>query len=101
MVAIVDIIYRTNVTSFSPGFVKYINASAAFENGMINTSSTSARFGADASDVVQAGERGRKSVHLTSTARYNENTLIVANIKHMPSSVGNLLDGCGVWPAYW
>ena len=78
------------------GTVDYVDQATAEAAGMLNvTSLTGAvRFGADASSVVAADARGRKSVRLHSKATYADGGLFVLDLAHMPG-------GCGQWPAFW
>jgi beta-glucanase (GH16 family) len=62
--------------------------------GLIGSSSASARFGVDSSNVYPENARGRASVRLESFSTYNGG-LFVFDIQHMPGQV------CGIWPALW
>lgn len=72
------------------GYVDYISQSDAQSAGLIDTSNGQIRMSVDSKNV--ASGRGRKSVRLTSKAKYNHG-LIVLDLEHMPGSI------CGTWPA--
>jgi hypothetical protein len=47
-------------------------------------------------------DRGRKSLRLKSKRFLSGNNILVLDIDHMPSTVGNVLPkGCSLWPAFW
>ncbi|KAF7970654.1 hypothetical protein HWV62_23350 [Athelia sp. TMB] len=75
------------------GFVTYVTESAAQSAGLISSTSSSFRFGADHTTVLSPTGAGRKSVRIQSNAAY-ETHVAVFNVNHMP-------EGCGTWPAIW
>ena len=72
----------------------YQSQSAAQTAGIISSTSSYVRFGADSSSVVASGARGRKSVRLESTTAYTRG-LFVLDADHMPG------EACGVWPSWF
>ncbi|KAJ3287371.1 hypothetical protein HK104_008644 [Borealophlyctis nickersoniae] len=74
------------------GFVDYVDRNTAQSQGLISTSGSNVLIRSDSTNVAQG--RGRKSVRLESKKSYQQGTLIVADIQHMPI-------GCGTWPAFW
>ncbi|KZP18053.1 glycoside hydrolase family 16 protein [Athelia psychrophila] len=75
------------------GFVTYVSESAAQSAGLVSSTSSSFRMGADHTSVLSASGAGRKSVRIQSNAQYNTH-VAVFNVNHMP-------EGCGTWPAIW
>jgi hypothetical protein len=52
--------------------------------------------------TVLSGTQGRKSVRLHSKRILNGNNLVIIDLDHMPSTVGQVLPkGCSLWPAFW
>lgn len=49
---------------------------------------------ADSNNVVNKGAKGRKAIRIESNKSFGANTVLVADIRHMPV-------GCGTWPALW
>jgi hypothetical protein len=85
------------VASASQGYAdssSYQSQSAAQSAGLISSTSSYVRFGADSSSVVASGARGRKSVRLESTTAYTRG-LFVLDADHMPG------EACGVWPSWF
>ncbi|KAJ5195580.1 uncharacterized protein N7498_009018 [Penicillium cinerascens] len=77
------------------GFVNYLDQDSAEDAGLIKfTDSGSLYLGVDHKNKVASGARGRDSVRIGSK-KYYEQSLIVADIAHMPGSA------CGTWPAFW
>jgi hypothetical protein len=77
------------------GFVNYLDKGSAEDAGLIKfTDSGSVYLGVDHKNKVASGARGRDSVRIGSK-KYYEQSLIVADIAHMPGSA------CGTWPAFW
>jgi len=78
---------------YTHGYVNYVNQSYATDKKLIAVNSDgSVYIGTDSTNIGTG--RGRDSVRLESKARYNNGTLIIGDIAHMPS-------GCGTWPAFW
>jgi len=75
------------------GFVTYVSEAAAQSAGLISTTSSSFRMGADHTTVLSPSGAGRKSVRIKSNASYTTH-VAVFDINHMP-------EGCGTWPAIW
>ncbi|TPX66959.1 hypothetical protein SpCBS45565_g04103 [Spizellomyces sp. 'palustris'] len=74
------------------GYVDYVDRGTAQAQGLIGTSGQTVFLRPDSTNVAVG--RGRKSVRLTSNKSYNQGSLIIADIGHMPV-------GCGTWPAFW
>ena len=72
----------------------YQSQSAAQSAGIISETSSYVRFGADSTQNVASGARGRMSVRLESTTTYNRG-LFVLDADHMPG------EACGVWPSWF
>jgi hypothetical protein len=83
--------------------VDYVDQSTAKEYGLINIQNEQIYIGVDYSNVVQWGERGRKSVRLSSKETLNGNNLVLIDLTHMPTTSGasGLPKGCSIWPAFW
>ncbi|KZP10214.1 glycoside hydrolase family 16 protein [Athelia psychrophila] len=75
------------------GFVTYVSESDAQSAGLVSSTSSSFRMGADHTSVLSASGAGRKSVRIQSNDEYNTH-VAVFNVNHMP-------EGCGTWPALW
>ncbi|KAF7321334.1 GH16 domain-containing protein [Mycena kentingensis (nom. inval.)] len=75
------------------GRVEYVDkATAQSENLAVVTDSTFI-MRADAVNVVQPSDPGRKSVRISSPQAYSDSVLVL-DLSHMPV-------GCGTWPAFW
>ncbi|KAL5121201.1 hypothetical protein ACEQ8H_000669 [Pleosporales sp. CAS-2024a] len=72
------------------GFVQYVDKATAQRSSLINTTSSTAQWGVDATNKTP---QGRPSVRISSKKAY-DNGLIVLDVAHMPF-------GCGTWPAFW
>lgn len=77
------------------GFVTYLDRKPAEDAGLVkHTDSGSIYLGVDHKTKLSSSGPGRNSVRIGSKKYYGE-SLIVADIAHMPGSV------CGTWPAFW
>ncbi|KAI8816132.1 concanavalin A-like lectin/glucanase domain-containing protein [Fimicolochytrium jonesii] len=74
------------------GYVDYVDRGTAQSQGLIQATGQQAFIRPDSTNV--ASGRGRKSVRLQSKKTYNQGSLIIADVAHMPV-------GCGTWPAFW
>ncbi len=85
------------------GYVDYVDYSTAKNYGLVEYRNNQVYIGVDHTNVVQWGERGRKSVRLNSNIVINGNNLVVIDLAHMPSTSGvtGMPQGCSVWPAFW
>jgi hypothetical protein len=85
------------------GYVDYVNQDTARSMGLIKYENEKVYIGVDSTNIVQWGERGRKSIRLSSKLVLNGNNLVVIDLEHMPTTAGNagLPKGCSVWPAFW
>ncbi|KAI5306670.1 hypothetical protein KEM56_007692 [Ascosphaera pollenicola] len=77
----------------SGGYVEYLDAETAYNEGMLGIENNAIYLGVDHKSIVKDGP-GRRSVRLQSRGVYASG-LIVADIGHMPEDV------CGTWPAFW
>jgi hypothetical protein len=78
------------------GFVDFIDYDTANSLGIVSApadDSAPVYIGVDHDNVVQSGERGRKSVRLVSKDSFNHG-LFLLDLDHMPV-------GCGTWPALY
>jgi len=75
------------------GFVDYVTAEKAVAENLVRTTSNGIFIGVDNRSRVAGGSRGRMSVRLESTGRYNDGLFIIS-LEHAPI-------GCGSWPAFW
>ncbi|KZZ89267.1 endo-1,3(4)-beta-glucanase [Ascosphaera apis ARSEF 7405] len=90
--------YADNFTVFngadpSGGYVQYIDAETAYNEGMLGIKDNAIYIGVDHQNIVTDGP-GRRSVRLHSKGSYSSG-LFIADIGHMPENV------CGTWPAFW
>lgn len=69
------------------GFVDYLDQASAQAEGLIEETSSFAKWGVDSSNITTTG---RGSVRLTSNKSYNSG-LFILDVAHMPI-------GCGTWP---
>lgn len=77
------------------GFVTYLDHQAAKDAGLVKfTDSGSIYLGVDHKTKLSSSGPGRDSVRI-GTKKYYGESLIVADIAHMPGSA------CGTWPAFW
>lgn len=77
------------------GFVTYLDHKAAKDAGLVKfTDSGSIYLGVDHTTKLSSGGPGRNSVRI-GTKKYYGESLIIADIAHMPGSA------CGTWPAFW
>ncbi|KAJ3283064.1 hypothetical protein HK104_010566 [Borealophlyctis nickersoniae] len=74
------------------GYVDYVDRNTAQQQGLISTSGSTVFLRPDSTNV--ASGRGRRSVRLSSKKAFQQGSLIIADIQHMPV-------GCGTWPAFW
>ncbi|KAI5289177.1 Vacuolar protein sorting-associated protein 8 [Ascosphaera aggregata] len=81
-----------NAADPSGGYVKYVDAQTAYQEGMLGIKDNAIHIGVDHTNIADAP--GRRSVRLQSRGVYDHG-LIVADIGHMPDDV------CGTWPAFW
>lgn len=87
---------------YTHGTVDYVTRDAAVSNGLIKYKNGQIYIGIDNTTIVSAISRGRKSVRITSKRVLNGNNLVLLDLDHMPTTVGNVLPkGCSVWPAFW
>lgn len=93
----------TNIDFFLDklGYVDFVDKDTAFNSGLAQFWNGQVYMGVDYNNVVPDGNRGRKSIRITSNKVYNGNNLIVIDAEHMPSSGGSLPNGCALWPAFW
>lgn len=75
----------------SGGYVQYIDAETAYNEGMLGIKDNAIYIGVDHQNIVTDGP-GRRSVRLHSKGSYSSG-LFIADIGHMPENV------CGTWPA--
>jgi hypothetical protein len=73
------------------GFVQFVDFPTGKSTGLLSTTATSVKMGADSTNVTP---NGRPSIRITSVNSYNSG-LFIADIAHMPGSI------CGAWPAFW
>lgn len=72
----------------------YVDAATAQSDGLVSSTSTSFRMGADSTTTLASDSTtGRNSVRIKSVASYSTH-VAVFNVNHMP-------EGCGTWPAIW
>ncbi|PVG02130.1 hypothetical protein CPB86DRAFT_811635 [Serendipita vermifera] len=76
------------------GRVNYISQSTALSLNLTYASSTSFILKADSKNVLSSSGPGRNSNRIQSKKQFGHNTVLVADIRHMPA-------GCGTWPALW
>lgn len=77
------------------GFVTYLDRKPAEDAGLVkHTDSGSIYLGVDHKTKLSSSGPGRDSVRI-GTKKYYGESLIIADIAHMPGSV------CGTWPAFW
>ncbi|KAI1910593.1 hypothetical protein LOZ61_004341 [Ophidiomyces ophidiicola] len=76
----------------SNGYVSYQDRDTSFRDNLVRQGQNSVRIGVDSWSIASGS--GRRSVRLVSKAKYLHG-LILADIKHMPTST------CGLWPAFW
>lgn len=77
------------------GFVTYLDDQAAKDAGLVKfTDSGSIYLGVDHKTKLSPSGPGRDSVRI-GTKKYYGESLIVADIAHMPGAA------CGTWPAFW
>ena len=84
------------------GTVDYISYAAAVQSGLAKPMGGKVYLGVDNTTTVSATSRGRKSLRLISKEVLNGDNLLIIDLDHMPSTVGNVLEkGCSIWPAFW
>jgi len=87
------------------GYVDYIDEETAWKEGLIAYTSNISKvyIGVDYENVIADDARGRRSVRLSSKRVLNENTLLVIDLDHLPTTLGQagLAKGCSIWPAFW
>jgi hypothetical protein len=88
-------------SGYDTGYVQYVDINTALNMSLIKLKGTQVYMGVDYVNQVKDGEKGRKSVGLTSIKKYSGNNLIVLDAEHMPTSMGALPNGCATWPAWW
>ncbi|CAG8150962.1 unnamed protein product [Penicillium salamii] len=77
------------------GYVNYLDKETAESAGLVKvTDSGSVYLGVDHTTKLNPNGKGRDSVRIGSK-KYYDQSLIIADIAHMPGSV------CGTWPAFW
>jgi len=76
------------------GRVEYVNEETARALNLSYASDDHFIMRADFTSRLSSYDRGRKSVRIKSKKAYSHNTVVVADISHMPVS-------CGSWPALW
>ncbi|BGP31970.1 hypothetical protein JCM10296v2_003749 [Rhodotorula toruloides] len=84
---------RSLVDVGSQGQVTYLGSSTAADNKLISTSAKSAIMRVDNTTKLGSGAP-RNSIRIHSKDAVKINSLIVADILHMPT-------GCATWPAWW
>ncbi|KAK0643107.1 concanavalin A-like lectin/glucanase domain-containing protein, partial [Cercophora newfieldiana] len=77
----------------SHGYVDYLSRTAASSAGLISSSSSGATIRVQKDKNLSNSVRGRKSVKIESTKRFDAG-LFVARFDHFPKPV------CGAWPAF-
>nr|POE99335.1 putative endo-1,3(4)-beta-glucanase [Quercus suber] len=89
--------FVTNATVSDPtsGAINYVSMPEAISSKMVGVVYNSSSRSSSVSYVgVDLSGPRRNSVRLESKSTFNVNTLVVADIQHMPV-------GCGLWPAFW
>jgi len=83
--------------------VDYVDETTGKNYGLISYPNNQIYIGVDYANNVADGERGRKSIRLSSKRVISGNNLVVIDLEHMPSTVGaaGLGQGCSIWPAFW
>jgi len=78
------------------GRVEYVNRANAERLGLATTSDLPPHIilRADSTSKLSPTGPGRRSVRVLSQKQFGHNTVLVADILHMPQ-------GCGTWPALW
>lgn len=82
--------YADQAASFSNGLVRFASASTSIQTANGSSPNTQVYMGIETESVSSS----RKSVRLESTKAYSAGTLIIADVRHLPST-------CGSWPALW
>ncbi|KAG9053192.1 hypothetical protein FS842_008542 [Serendipita sp. 407] len=83
-----------NIADPTHGRVNYLPQSESLARGLTVASSNSLVLKADSTTVLSPSGPGRDSNRIMSRKQFGHNTILVADIKHMPF-------GCGTWPALW
>ena len=84
------------------GTVDYVSREEATTYELINNKDGKIYIGVDNTTIVDKSVRGRKSIRITSKRVLNGNNLVLLDLDHMPSTVGDVVPkGCSVWPAFW
>ena len=84
------------------GFVDYVDRPTAEEKKLVQYKDGKVYIGADYENEVPDNKRGRPAVRLESNYVLNGNQLVVLDLDHMPTTVGEKLPkGCSIWPAFW
>ncbi|KAJ5758831.1 hypothetical protein N7520_005987 [Penicillium odoratum] len=77
------------------GWVTYVDQDSAESAGLVKiTDKGTVYIGVDHTTTLSPSGKGRDSVRI-GTTKYYEQSLVIADIAHMPGSV------CGSWPAFW
>ncbi|KAJ5646222.1 hypothetical protein N7490_002594 [Penicillium lividum] len=77
------------------GWVTYVDQASAESAGLVKiTDKGSVYIGVDHTTTLSPSDKGRDSVRV-GTTKYYEQSLVIADLAHMPGSV------CGSWPAFW
>ncbi|KAG8835534.1 hypothetical protein FRC17_002763 [Serendipita sp. 399] len=83
-----------NIPDPTHGRVNYLSQADSLARGLTVTSANSLLLKADSTTTLDPNGPGRASNRIMSKKVYNHNTVLVADVKHMPV-------GCGTWPALW
>ncbi|KAJ5613371.1 hypothetical protein N7510_006565 [Penicillium lagena] len=77
------------------GYVNYLDQASAQAAGLVKVTDRGTLYlGVDHTTKLSPGGPGRNSVRI-GTKKYYDQSLIIADIAHMPGSI------CGSWPAFW
>ncbi|KAK7057245.1 putative glycosidase C21B10.07 [Favolaschia claudopus] len=75
------------------GRTDYVDKKTAISSNLSVASDRSFLMRADSVNMVPPGQRGRKSVRISSPGAYGDSVLVL-DLWHMPT-------GCATWPAFW
>ncbi|KAG8814593.1 hypothetical protein FRC17_001062 [Serendipita sp. 399] len=83
-----------NIPDPTHGRVNYLSQADSLARGLTVASSNKLILKADSTTVLTPSGPGRASNRIMSRKRFSHNTVLVADINHIPV-------GCGTWPALW
>jgi len=75
------------------GRTNYVDKQTAINNNLSFATEDKFFMQPDSTKVLQASDRGRDSIRISSIASYDE-SVIILDLQHMPF-------GCTTWPAFW